>query len=380
MPAPQQQQGGSSDNSLDFLWMIVLIVGGCALLWFFGRTYIVSTVLSIRLYEVYLLQYVLSGYFYIASFLHLPLPNLESLNQAMATIHEKNTNMSISQLVALSSSVGKFYTIPVMLIVVGLAVITYFTNIAEQFKHTYNMETLRKSEYKIWPQVSPVMRVDLVKKELDQGPWATSLTPLLFAKKHDLIIQHKENGKTDVSLNEGGAYRVFALQLGLAWAGPERLPIHIQALYAIFLSRANHDRKNADDLLAQIATSSTSDKLNFTGVKELVAKHKTSKQARFAEQKHAYVLTVMATLLELARTDGVLATAEFLWLKPLDRQLWYMLNAVGRQTAFPEIGGVYAHWIAEKKLDRAMKVPMVESAVKALDSAMKDMIYQPEDE
>jgi len=88
----------------------------------------------------------------------------------------------------------------------------------------------------------------------------------------------------------------------------------------------------------------------------------------------------MATLLELARTDGVLATAEFLWLKPIDRPLWYMLNSVGRQTAFPEIAGVFAHWVAEKRLDRPLKVPMVEEAVKALEMAMKEIKYEPDEE
>jgi intracellular multiplication protein IcmP len=132
-------------------------------------------------------------------------------------------------------------------------------------------------------------------------------------------------------------------------------------------------------LLNQIAVSSTSDKLDFKGVRELVKKYKNTKFAKLAEHHHAYLLTVMATLLESARTDGVLATAEFLWLKPLDRPLWYMLNAVGRQTAFPEIGGAFAHWIAEKRMQRPLKVPMIDEAVKALDLAIKEIIYEPDD-
>ena len=88
----------------------------------------------------------------------------------------------------------------------------------------------------------------------------------------------------------------------------------------------------------------------------------------------------MASMLELARTDGVLASAEFLWLKPLDRNLWYMLNCVGRQTPFPEISGPFAHWIVEKRLRRPLKVPMVAEAVDALDVALSDIIYNPEED
>jgi intracellular multiplication protein IcmP len=269
--------------------------------------------------------------------------------------------------------------IPAGIILGVLAVTIYFSNISEKFKHVYNMDTLRKSEHKIWPQVTPVMKVDLVKQDLDQGPWASSLTPMLFAKKYALLQEKRdEYGKVTVSLNDT-AYRIFSLQVGQFWRDIETFPLHVQALYAIFLARANQDRKNADLLLNQIAVSSTSDKLDFKGVRELVKKYKNTKFAKLAEHHHAYLLTVMATLLESARTDGVLATAEFLWLKPLDRPLWYMLNAVGRQTAFPEIGGAFAHWIAEKRMQRPLKVPMIDEAVKALDLAIKEIIYEPDD-
>lgn len=381
MPAAQQPQGGGGpDNSLDFLWMIVLIVGGLALIWYFGREYIVAGVLQVRLYEIYLIDYVLQGYGFLAQYLHLPMPNTQNLVDALNVINSKPTGMQLQQLVAISNEVGKYLMIPVALIIFGLAALTYFTNINEQFRHTYNMESLKKSEHKIWPEVTPVMKVDLVKKDLDEGPWASSLSPMAFAKKHKLLIESKENGQTTVHIDQGMAYRVFALQVGQFWRDIELLPMHIQALYAIFLARANEDRSNADNLLRQISVSATSSKLDYTGVKELVAKHKNTKFARYAEKRHAYVLTMMSTLLELARSDGVLATAEFLWLKPIDRTLWYMLNSIGRQTSFPEVSGPFAHWLAEKKVDRALKVPMVEQAVMGLDIAIKEILYEPEEE
>ncbi len=382
MPAPQQQSGGggSPDNSLDFLWMIVLIVGGIALTWYFGQRYIISAVLAVRYYEIALIEFVLRGYGFLAGFLHLPIPNTDDLVSALTTINSKPAKMPLQELTDISNNVGRYYMIPVSLIIMVYAAITYFANITEKFKHIYSMESLRKSENRIWPQITPVMKVDLVKKDLDEGGWATSLTPRLFAKKHNLIIENREGRDLNVVLNEGAAHRVFALQIGQFWRDIESFPMHVQALYGIFLARANHDRGDADKLLDQIAASATSNKLDFTGVKELVAKQKNSKPARYIEKKHAYLLTGMATLLELARTDGVLATAEFLWLKPIDRPLWYVLNSVGRQTAFPEVAGVYSHWLAEKKLDRPLRVPMVDEAVKALGLAIKEIKYEPEDE
>jgi intracellular multiplication protein IcmP len=381
MPASQQQQGGGSDNALDFLWMIVLIVGGLALIWYIWRHQIASFVLDLRYYEIIGIDFVLRGYSHIASLLHLPVPNFSDITQSLNTISSKPAEISLKDLVSLSNDVGKYLMIPFGLIIAIFAIITYLSNITERFKHVYTMDTLRKSENRIWPHVTPVMKVDLVKKGLDEGPWATSLTPMLFAKKHNLLIEHKvDGGRTTVSLNDGAAHRIFALQVGKFWRDIETFPLHIQAMFAIFLARANRDRKNADNLLNQIAASASSDKLNYKGVTELVRKHKNSKYAKFAESRHAYILGVMATLLELARTDGVLATAEFLWLKPVDRALWYVLNSVGRQTAFPEMAGAFAHWTSEKKAGRALRVPMVEEAVKALDLAIKEIIYEPEDE
>ena len=96
-------------------------------------------------------------------------------------------------------------------------------------------------------------------------------------------------------------------------------------------------------------------------------------------QSHAYVLTTMASMLEAAREDGVQASADFLWLKPLDRRMWYMLNTVGRQTPFAEVAGPFSHWTAEKEMGRKLLVPMVEEATNALDIALKEIIYRPDE-
>lgn len=95
--------------------------------------------------------------------------------------------------------------------------------------------------------------------------------------------------------------------------------------------------------------------------------------------KHAYLLTVMASLLKHSRDDGVVPSAEFLWLKPIDRRLWYMLNSVGRQTPFAEVGGPFAHWRAEDAMKRRSLVPMIDEAIKALEIAIKEIKLSPKE-
>ena len=86
-----------------------------------------------------------------------------------------------------------------------------------------------------------------------------------------------------------------------------------------------------------------------------------------------------ASFLSASRDDGVVPSSEFLWLKPLDRRLWYMLNSVGRQTPFAEVGGPFAHWLAEKSMGRRLIAPMIDEAIKALEIAVKEIQLSPKE-
>jgi len=87
----------------------------------------------------------------------------------------------------------------------------------------------------------------------------------------------------------------------------------------------------------------------------------------------------MASFLMIAREDGVVASSEFLWLKVVDRRLWDMLNSVGRQTPFAEVGGPFAHWKAEHALKRKALVPMVDEAIRALEIAVREVKLSPKE-
>jgi intracellular multiplication protein IcmP len=250
------------------------------------------------------------------------------------------------------------------------------------------MKDLADLEKMNWPQITPVIGLQLDKKDIDKGPWAMALTPMQFCKRYKLLDEHKpqpregmtrkEWNRIEVTLRRGQANRLFAIQLGAVWQGTKRLSPHGRALFAIFAARYHSDTKAAQKLLNQISASSTG-KIDYTGVDELLRKYEGHKHIQEIVHQHAYVLTVMASMLEVAREDGVQASADFLWLKPIDRRLWYMLNTVGRQTPFVEVAGPFAHWVAEKQIGRRLLVPMVEEATNALEIALKEIIYRPDE-
>ena len=84
----------------------------------------------------------------------------------------------------------------------------------------------------------------------------------------------------------------------------------------------------------------------------------------------AYELPWFMALLNRARQKGVLASSQFLWLRPLDRPLWYALNQCGGRAAWAEGFAPWAHYQAEEKAGKALSEPHVRPAVASLRQAL----------
>lgn len=250
-----------------------------------------------------------------------------------------------------------------------------FRHSGARFSRVFSMKTLRDSEVQIWPAITPIMGANLVKAPVDEGPWAMAKLPQTFSEEHDLLhVKKDERGDKFWAIHDAKAEAIFAKQLGSLWRGLEHAPTYIQALAVIFVSKAERRTDISQGLLKQLVLSS-SGRLDFSGVAEHIAEYSNNRIIKWLEKRHAYTVTFMASLLDVCRSEGVLATSEFLWLKTHDRSLWYILNSVGRQTAMVEAAGPFAHWQAEKKLKRALKTPMVTQAVAALAEAMREILY-----
>jgi hypothetical protein len=82
-------------------------------------------------------------------------------------------------------------------------------------------------------------------------------------------------------------------------------------------------------------------------------------------RRHAFVETALVAMLEWSRKrGGVLASSEWLWLKPTNRNLWYILNNSGRpgMAHHVEAAGAMAHYYRERDVGKPILVPCVESA------------------
>lgn len=378
-----QQSGGQNagDQTSSFFWYVVLLAVAFILIWFYGKKYLVPPLFYLRSMEIYLVDVILQGWNFIAGFLHLPQASTVEFHKVLYFMQFSDARrVTLNQVEDISVFVGVYYRYPIMLIMGLLAYVSYFRHRSARFVNEYTMKSLRKEEVACWPDITPVVSLDLVKQDINEGPWAMAKLPLDFCKIHHLLRTFEKDGSTVWCINHGVAERLFVLQMGPRWEGVDRLPIHMKALFAIFVARISRDKEISNQLLEQIAKSSEMGQLNFDQVEAYAKRFSTHKVVQWTEGKHAYVYTVLATLLEIARVEGVLATSEFIWLKPLDRRLWYVLNSVGRWTPVVEVAGVYAHWVAEKKLRRALNTPVVNEAVLALDKAVGEILYIAEGE
>ncbi|MCD6039404.1 MAG: hypothetical protein K0S27_804 [Gammaproteobacteria bacterium] len=365
-------QQGQPDNSMGILWIIGAIFIFGAGIWYVFKKNIVSFYFKIKLWEIAAISLFTHG--------------LEDVRTTILTT--KPEQFSFNEVSLLGQAVGDYLRIPFVLIIVVLAFIIYYSNSTRMFKRAYDMHALANAEKVNWPQITPVLELKLNKENIDKGAWAMAMTPMQFCKHYKLLEEYrtqpkegasqKERNRIEVTLKRGPSNKVFSIQLGSLWPGLDKLPPHTRALFAVFAARHMGETKAAADLLAQISASSVK-KLDFSGVDALCKKHQNAKNIQKITQSHGYTLTVMASMLEAAREDGVQASADFLWLKPIDRRLWYMLNTVGRQTPFVEVAGPFAHWIAEKQLGRRLLVPMVEEATNALELVLKEVLYRPDE-
>lgn len=370
--AQQQPQGQSGDNSLTPIWLTLLLFVTVFLIWKTAHQYIVMLVFSLSLIEAKIIYFFTKSQ-QLADDIYL----MQTLNPA---------SVDWAQLVGILNHVGQYLRYPIVISLAFSAIILYKSDVTLRFRRAHNMKTLRMQEQANWPSIMPVVKQDLVNIDINKGPWAMALTPMEFArknqllKKNDVLMDNTIPGQeSTASIRRGDAKRVFTLQLGPIWDGFDRCPPHVQALAAVFMARMNRDKASAAKILAALDLSTSEGKPDYSVGLSVLKKYYKNENVQTIMNRHAYLLTAMASLLQASRDDGVMPSADFLWLKAIDRRLWYMLNCVGRQTPFVEVGGPFAHWLAEKASNRPLLAPMIDEAIKALEVAIKEIKLSPKE-
>lgn len=387
-----QGQGNQQNSSqgIEIVYYVSAIFAVLIGVWYYYHAEISAVILASQAYLGYLMLFPTSLVAEVAAeFLPAQYSNItnewaSNLANAINQIQtESFADVSFQELMDHLRNIGQYFAVYITPIWGALAIYIVKSGVISSYDEKYSMESFRRKEVVNWPSVATVTGTTLLKNHIDKGDFSMSLQPMEFAKKHKLLDISVSAGRPVAKVNHAAAHQLFVTQMGPRWEGSlQNFPPYVIALFAIFAAKANHDTKGAAGLMRQIAESSycLNKNLNFSGSYLLLGKHIRAKKVSRAVGAHAYLLPAMASMLEAARDDGVIATAEFLWLKTLDRRLWFMLNSVGRQVAFTEVAGPFGHWKVEKRLRRPLKTPMLDEAITALEAGVAEIIYKPDSE
>ena len=327
-----------------------------------------------------------------------------------------------------------FLCLPLLLL---LAVRSWRLGVSDVYKRSLGMKELLTANLALAPCIAPILNWprSILAEPLDSGPWMAARQPLQLAADRNLLILPNHvpgNGGRNtpvpreeilgpdnlalpnscwlgkamdgLALDRERAQAVFASQLGPAWEGVYHLPGYIYKFAAALALFACEEKDAAKTLLDSLSLSFRAPQrarparfdtvapfwhparrerpyaIDSRIAKDILPKAQralASDAVQNAMRPHlVYRNLALLALYEAARRKGVLPTAEFIWLRPLNRPLYYLLNNVGRRTAWPEIAGAWAHYEAEKVLagmdpeSRGIVEPQVTEAINALEVAL----------
>lgn len=162
-----------------------------------------------------------------------------------------------------------------------------------------------------------------------------------------------------------------------------RFSIVGQVIYALLCAHAfggeegKKDYAKARDQLNNSCRGAAHGIANLTVATWLYDKYKSNPMARKLFAVHHWEYTYLFELLLQAKRQGKCGHWEFMWLKPTNRILFYVMNTVGRFTPHTESAAVFSQYIYERRVARPAKnmkhgrLPLKEG----LDGKMHHVIY-----
>ena len=297
---------------------------------------------------------------------------------------------------------GSWIRWPFALLLVLFGVAAIFMGRVGGLVRRFNMESLLRNNAESFPCLRPVVgrgKYLLSPESHDSGPWKIARTPAQFALENELLLDEQgkpfspeqalKNGLPSTELpawgnarlDEKKALAVLTEQLGKSFEGYEVLSPCRRALAVAFLAYANGDKKGCVSMLDMVSSSYNeidgnadcpvlTDTAFEKRLKKAWARHKDVLSVKNMASHAAYELPWFMALLYRARQKGVLASSQFLWLRPMDRPLWYALNQCGGRAAWVEGFAAWAHYTAEEQEGKALTEPHVAPAVASLKEAL----------
>lgn len=346
------------DSSSDFIWIFATIVGLTLLVWYFLGDDIKYWYLTYRLMQ--------------AKIVAMFLPTATLTEYIHLIEHRTINKWTLEEVNIVGGHIAYFFCVPFAAWIGWKGWLVFQKNPMEKFKRELTMQSLKESEVSLWPYIAPAIDIDFMKQDFFKGPYAMAQKPYDFAIKFKLL----EDEFNVATLDKNKATELFIAQLGRPYNGLDSLRRHEKALIAICAAYGLGKKDEAMDAINKIALASRSlppNKIPSVDAAKPLYKYLEHRDVQNQLKRSAYIYTNIMFMVEFARTTGVFPSSFFIWLKPRDRKLWYCVNAVGRNTPWVEVAGIWGHWLAEKVGDSKRSVPYVKNAVNGLEVALAEV-------
>jgi len=397
------------DDPFILLGIIVTIYFACLAVWYYAHTEISMVYTYIRYVELWLLNA-------LGSFVRLPgVTKVREWVQEMcqpdglfSLCHRDFSTVKWEDISNSSIAMNLFWLILMVVICVRMFIHANATHPKIKFTKIHNIKSFVEENKQLYPHLRMFSRIDLISQPLDHPVFGMSLTSRQFAYRHRLISGWKEemDGSWKPILDREKAFQVFRLQLGKLWTKSTDLSVSETLLVAIAIPRVaatdtsldeakfKEAMKDSDNLLKwcwdQFKPPSPAKKkkeaednplawlkpkIDLEYPRSIILKYIGHPAVKALINKHAYNRTIIFALFMQARRLGVLQPAEMRWMRFFDRELWYVLQTIGRQAVFAEAAAVLSHYLYEAKSGVALVEPQLDKAINGLEFALTAFKY-----
>jgi len=369
---------GNNKTEDELLWVLGGLFVAAVALWFFGHEKISAFVMKLRAFEAHLMVFDPDG--------------RDSIREWLASVAPKDATLGAlwnSGMVA-----GRTLRWFVLALLTGMFGYLVYKSPDRTSKYAmvYSMKSLAAQEAEEFPAILPVLDAGLIDVSLDDPINGMRHRPRDYGRLHGFIVPIAGLGDGDDPaqielLDERDALRldkartVFAKQLGKVWQGVGDLKGYERAIFAACAAQVNNDNKLAQQILDDLARAYLRARrekkvalINSVRAQKALHDYGNTTAVQRIVSRHAYKRTVLMSMLQGARTTGVLPAAWFRWLKTIDRVTWYALNDLGMDVASAEAAGVRAHWNAERIAKTPIVNPMTEEALVGLKTYLGEIL------
>ncbi len=295
--------------------------------------------------------------------------------------------VSLSALYHISRAIGAAWRLPACIVIALLAGLCVVRAAPARYRRAFDLRGLAVEMSRSFPYAASFIDYGLLlvpPSDHDPRPADYALTAEEWIERYAL----HDTG----DLDEARALAALQTQLGARWEGAGKACPAVLVAYVGFSLHLVGRRDEAlrflgdvgDSLDGFVAADGTGPAMQMSISAQIIGECRQLLRdaAAFAEaetimQRHAWTTTGLMSLLNIARRrSGVLAPAQFGWLKLVDRPLWFALQSLGFETEGagrylhpnPRVEAVGArdHWAVERAADIPIVRPGFDRALVAL--------------